>query len=271
MLSLSTVQAIYSGVVLALEEVTMSVAPGQMVALLGANGAGKSSTLKAISGLLAAEGGRITKGRIEFEGALLNGSPPDAVVQRGIVHVMEGRLLFRHLSVEDNLLLGHLGYRGKADLKASLAKVFHYFPPLEALRQNTAGFLSGGEQQMLVMGRGLMGHPKLMLLDEPSLGLAPMLIQDLFRIIGQLCREEGLSILVVEQNARVALNTVDYGYVMEGGRIVLEGSAEQLREDPTIQNVYLGIHVDKEQRSYRSLKEEVKQRYQPLKEPGRPP
>jgi branched-chain amino acid transport system ATP-binding protein len=231
------------------------VEQGQIVSLLGANGAGKSTTLKAISGLLSTQQGEVTRGGIEFEGEPIGNMAPDDIVRMGIVQVLEGRPLFRHLTVEENLVTGALFRKvSNAVLKRDLDEVYHFFPRLREFRQRTSGYLSGGEQQMVVIGRALMAKPRLMLLDEPSLGLAPLLVQDIFEIIRRINKESGVSLLIVEQNANVALKTADYAYVMETGRIVLDGPAEQLRQNADIKEFYLGLTQVGERKSYRDVK-----------------
>jgi branched-chain amino acid transport system ATP-binding protein len=235
----------------------MEVPDGQIVGLLGANGAGKSTTLKAISGLLRAQEGEVTRGGIELDGVRIDRLPPEKIVRLGIVQVLEGRRLFRHLTVEENLLLGAQARSTSSkgtSVSQDLAEVYRYFPRLKDLRRRTSGYLSGGEQQMLVIGRALMAHPRLMLLDEPSLGLAPLLVQEIFRVIGELNTEERMTILLVEQNARIALSVADYAYVMENGRVVLDGSAGQLAENEDVKEFYLGLTQLGERKSYRQVK-----------------
>jgi branched-chain amino acid transport system ATP-binding protein len=255
MLKVNNIEVVYSDVVLVLRGVSLEVPDGKIISLLGANGAGKSTTLKAISGLLRTQQGEVTRGTIEFDGRPLQNLSPDEMVKMGIVQVIEARPLFRHLTVEENLLTGALFRRASGnDLKQSLEQVYHYFPPLQEFRNRTSGYLSGGEQQMVVIGRALMAKPKLMLLDEPSLGLAPMLVQNIFEIIRRINQESGVAILLVEQNANVALHTAEYAYVMENGRIVLDGSAEQLRNNADIKEFYLGLTAVGERKSYRDVK-----------------
>jgi branched-chain amino acid transport system ATP-binding protein len=255
MLKVNNIEVVYSDVILVLRGVTLSVGDGQIVSLLGANGAGKSTTLKAISGLLHSQQGVVTRGSVEFDGQRIDNLTPDDIVQLGIVQVLEGRPLFEHLTVEDNLRTGAL-FRGvsNAQMKQDLDEVYHYFPRLLEFRNRTSGYLSGGEQQMVVIGRALMAKPKLMLLDEPSLGLAPLLVQNIFRIIEQINAESGVSMLIVEQNANVALQAATYGYVMENGRVVLDGSAESLANNADIKEFYLGIGASGERKSYRDVK-----------------
>ena len=241
MLKLNNIEVVYSDVILVLRGVSLEVGDGKIVALLGANGAGKTTTLKAISGLLHTELGEVTRGSIEFGGARLDRLGPEAIVQRGIVQVLEGRRLFSHLSVEENLVVGALGRRNGIKIKDELDSVYRFFPRLSDLRSRVSGYLSGGEQQMVVIGRALMGHPKLMLLDEPSLGLAPLLVEEIFQVIQQIREVEKTSILLVEQIAQAALAIADYGYVMETGRVVLDGPADKLRDNADIKEFYLGL------------------------------
>jgi branched-chain amino acid transport system ATP-binding protein len=255
MLKVNSIEVVYSDVILVLRGVSLEVDQGQIVALLGANGAGKSTTLKALSGLLVSERGEVTHGSIEFEGQRIDNKTPDEIVRMGIVQVLEGRQLFRHLTVEENLITGALFRNASSSiLKQDLEEVYHYFPLLEEYRNRTSGYLSGGEQQMLVIGRALMAKPRLMLLDEPSLGLAPLLVRDIFEIIERINRESGVSILLVEQNASVALKTADYAYVMENGRIVLDGTTKQLADNADIKEFYLGLTQVGERKSYRDIK-----------------
>lgn len=253
-LQVNNVEVIYNSVILVLRGVSFSVESGQIVSLLGPNGAGKSTTLKAISGLLKAETGEITRGQVLFGNESLNDSTAEDIVRKGIIQVIEGRPLFRHLDVEENLRLGSMAHEGGRHYKADLERVFEYFPRLKDLRHRVSGYLSGGEGQMLVIGRALMGHPKLIMLDEPSLGLAPMLVEEIFHIVRDINRREGVSVLIVEQNARAALSLADYGYVMENGRIVLDGPAEQLRENEDIKEFYLGLNQLGERKSYKDVK-----------------
>lgn len=255
MLTVNNIEVVYSDVILVLRGISLRLERGQIVALLGANGAGKTSTLKAISGLLLREDGAVTRGSIEFDGQRLDQVPPAEITRRGIVQVLEGRRLFQHLTTEENLLTGALiRPNNRAEIKRSLEQVYDYFPALTKLRQRTAGYLSGGEQQMVAIGRALMAQPRLMLLDEPSLGLAPLLVQHIFEMIRRYNQESGVSILLVEQNANVALGVADYGYVMENGRIVLDGPADQLRQNADIKEFYLGLTQLGERKSYRDVK-----------------
>jgi branched-chain amino acid transport system ATP-binding protein len=254
MLSINNIEVIYSDVILVLRGVSIEVQDGQAVALLGANGAGKTTTLKAISGLLRTQQGEVTRGSIEFGGQRIDKRRSDEIVRLGIVQVLEGHRLFQHLTVEENLLAGALARPNSPEVRRDMEQVYHYFPRLKDLRRKVSGYLSGGEQQMLVIGRGLMGRPNLMLLDEPSLGLAPLLVREIFDVVKRINAEEGTSILLVEQNAIAALDVVDYGYVMENGRVVLNGSAAQLRENEDIKEFYLGLTQVGERKSYRDVK-----------------
>ncbi len=253
MLRLNNIEVVYSDVILVLRGVSLEVDRGQIVALLGANGAGKTTTLKAISGLLHTELGKVTRGSIEVDGQRIDRLAPEDIVRRGIVQVIEGRPLFAHLTVEENLIVGALARRD-GNPKTDLETVYHYFPRLKALRRQTSGYLSGGEQQMLVIGRALMAHPKIMLLDEPSLGLSPLLVQEIFEVIQRINREERTSILLVEQNAWAALSISHHGYVMENGRIVLDGPADKLKDNEDIKEFYLGLTQLGQRKSYREVK-----------------
>ena len=255
MLKINNIEVVYNDVILVLRGVSLEVTEGQIVSLLGANGAGKSTTLKAISGLLRTQEGEVTRGSIEFEGQRIDQLLPDDIVRLGIVQVLEGRPLFGHLTVEENLRTGALFRNAtNAQIKHDLDEVYHFFPRLLEFRQRTSGYLSGGEQQMVVIGRALMAKPRLMLLDEPSLGLAPLLVQNIFDIVARINKEAGVSLLIVEQNARVALKAADYAYVMETGRIVLDGEAEQLSQNADIKEFYLGLTAVGERKSYRDVK-----------------
>jgi branched-chain amino acid transport system ATP-binding protein len=253
-LRLNNVEVIYSDVILVLKGLSLTVPEGQVVALLGANGAGKTTTLRAISGLLKAEEGRVTDGTIELLGTRIEGRDPEAIVRMGIFQVMEGRRVFEGLTVEENLRVGAYTRRDGEAVRRDYETVYRYFPRLRERRRQLAGYLSGGEQQMLVIGRALMARPRLMLLDEPSLGLAPLLVKEIFEIIRRLNREERLTILLVEQNANVALGIADYGYIMEGGRVVLDGPAPRLRENEDVKEFYLGLTEMGTRKSYRDVK-----------------
>ena len=253
MLTLNNVGVIYSDVILVLRGVSLQVEDGSIVALLGGNGAGKTTTLKAISGLLSTELGRVTDGSITFDEARLDRLSPEDIVRRGIVQIMEGHRILEHLTVEENLLAGgHLS--PVAQSRRDLEMIYDYFPPLKDLRQRVSGYLSGGEQQMLVIGRGLMARPRLMLLDEPSLGLAPMLVQEIFHIVQRINQESKTAILLVEQNVAAALAIAHYGYVMENGRVVLDGPADKLRDNEDVKEFYLGLSEVGQRKSYREVK-----------------
>ncbi len=253
-LKLNNIEVMYHEVILVLKGVSMEIPPAGIVALLGANGAGKSTTLKAISGLLKHEDGQVTDGSVEFMGERIDRLPAEERAKLGICQVIEGRRVFEHLTVEENLRVGaHLRGSG-ANLRASLEMVYHYFPRLEQIRQRTAGFCSGGEQQMMVIGRALMAKPRLMLLDEPSMGLAPLLIKEIFDIITRLNQKEQISILLVEQNVKLALSVAPYAYVLENGRLVMDGPADKLRDNPDIKEFYLGLTDLNTRKSFRDVK-----------------
>jgi branched-chain amino acid transport system ATP-binding protein len=254
LLAVNNIEVIYDHVILVLKGVSLGVPEGGIVALLGANGAGKSTTLKAISGLLRTERGEVTKGSIEFLGGAIQRTEPSEVVRRGIVQVMEGRHVFEHLSVEENLLTGAYTRRNGRSIRQDLDLVYGYFPRLAERRGVMAGYISGGEQQMLAIGRALMAHPRLMLLDEPSMGLAPMLVAEIFEIVGRLNREERVSVLLAEQNALMALRVAQYAYVMENGRIVLDGDRKSISDNEDIKEFYLGLSGVGQRKSYRDVK-----------------
>jgi branched-chain amino acid transport system ATP-binding protein len=254
MLRLNNIEVIYSDVILVLKGVSLEVAPGKIVALLGANGAGKTTTLKAISGILRTEEGEVTDGSIEFEGRRIDRLDPEEIVRLGIVQVMEGHRLFEHLTVEENLLVGAYARGDSLAVKRDLQRVYEYFPRLNDLSNRTSGYLSGGERQMLVMGRGLMARPKVMLLDEPSLGLSPVLVREIFKIARRINQEEKSSILLVEQNAVAALSVAEYGYVMENGKVVLDGPTPKLKDNEDIKEFYLGLSGVGQRKSYREVK-----------------
>jgi len=253
LLKINNIEVIYKEVILVLKGVTLEVLPEKVVCLLGGNGAGKSTTLKAVSGLLKIEEGKVTDGSIEWEGNRIDRLDPIDVVKRGIAQVVEGRIVFEQLTVEENLLSGGL-LSSRQQNKEDLEKCYTYFPKLADMKSRISGYLSGGEQQMLVIGRALMGHPKLLLLDEPSLGLAPLLVEEIYRIIKTLQSVEKTSILLVEQNARAALDIADYGYVMENGKVVLDGPADKLRDNEDIKEFYLGLTAVGEKKSYRDVR-----------------
>ncbi|HSE96540.1 MAG TPA: ABC transporter ATP-binding protein [Methylomirabilota bacterium] len=254
MLTLSNVEVIYDGVILVLKGVSLSVREGSITTLLGANGAGKTTTLKAVSGLLRSERGEVTKGTVELAGERIDRLPPHAIVKRGLVQVFEGRRVFEHLTTEENLVAGaHVQADGRT-VREGIERVYEYFPRLRERRTVEAGYLSGGEQQMLAIGRALTSRPRVMLLDEPSLGLAPLLVEEIFAIIERLTREAGLTVLLVEQNAAMALAIAEHGYVMENGRIVLDGPAASLRDNADIKEFYLGLTEVGVRKSYRDVK-----------------
>jgi len=254
-LVLSNIEVMYMNVILVLKNVSIEVEEGSIVALLGANGAGKTTTLKAISGLLRTEEGKITRGSIVFSNIQIDKRDPDEIVRLGIVQVLEGHKICRHFTVEENLKVA--GYYGKnlgKDLKQDIDRAYVYFPILKNLRHRTSGFLSGGEQQMLAIGKAVMSHPTITLLDEPSLGLSPFLVGEIFDTIVSINRNEGTGILLVEQNAAVALSIAKHGYVMEDGRVLLEGPADQLKDNEDIKEFYFGLSQVGERRSYREVK-----------------
>lgn len=252
MLELNNVEVLYSDVILAVKGISAKVPKGQCVTLLGANGAGKSTTLKAISNLITSEDGRVTAGSISFEGIAVDNRDPTDIVRRGIVHVMEGRQVLRHMTVEQNLIVGGHMASGKV-ARQRLDEVYQSIGQLASLRGRTAGYLSGGEQQLLVIGRALMADPKLVMIDEPSLGLAPLMINEVYSLLARL-KASGLTLLIVEQNTRVALDLADYGYVMESGRIVLEGPAANLKANEDVREFYLGLTIEGQRKSYREMK-----------------
>ena len=254
MLQLNNVEVIYDHVILVLKGVSFNVAEGSIVALLGANGAGKSTTLKAISNLLRAERGEVTKGSIEYLGERVDRLTCNDLVKKGVIQVMEGRHCFEHLSVEENLLTGaYTSKKSRSEIAEQLEKTYHYFPRLKARRKTLAGYASGGEQQMVALGRGLMANPKMILLDEPSMGLAPQLVEEIFTIVKDLNTKESVSFLLAEQNTTVALKTADFGYILENGRVVMEGSADELSSNEDVKEFYLGLS-DKGRKSYKDFK-----------------
>lgn len=240
LLEVHNLQVVYGGAIEALRDVSFRVMPGQIVSLLGANGAGKSTVLKAISGILHFEDGEIEKGEIAYDGQPIGRLKAESIVARGLVHVPEGRRLFASMTVQDNLVVGG-HHRNRAGLAESLEYVYQLFPRLQERRTQVAGYLSGGEQQMVAIGRALMSKPRVLALDEPSLGLAPLIVHEIFQRIRQLATEEKLTILLVEQNARKAMAIADYAYIMENGRIMLEGSSAELQNNPDVREFYLGI------------------------------
>lgn len=241
-LSINNIEVIYDHVILVLKGVSLAVPKGKIVALLGANGAGKSTTLKAISNLLHAERGDVTKGSVEYKGQRVDQLSPNELVKRGVIQVMEGRHCFAHLSIEENLLTGaYTRNISRAELKDSLDRVYHYFPRLKTRRSSQAGYTSGGEQQMCAIGRALMARPEMILLDEPSMGLAPQIVEEIFEIVRDLNSREQVSFLLAEQNTMVALKYADFGYILENGRVVMEGEAEALRTNEDVKEFYLGL------------------------------
>jgi len=254
MLQVNNIEVVYMNVIQVLRGVSLGVGDGKIVALLGANGAGKTTTLKAVSGMLRTEEGEVTDGSIDFDGRRIDRYGPEGVAALGISQVMEGRRVLEHLSVEENLYIGAYRRKDRAGVRKDIEMVFEYFPQIKRLRRQMSGYLSGGEQQMLVIGRALMARPKLMLLDEPSLGLAPLLVEEIYEIIERINTEQDMALLLVEQNARAALGIADYGYVMENGRVVLEGPAEQLRDNEDVQEFYMGLSTMGSKKSYREVK-----------------
>ena len=241
-LTVNNVEVIYDHVILVLKGVSLEVPKGRIVALLGANGAGKSTTLKSISNLLRAERGDVTKGSIEFKGQQIDQLTPNDLVKRGVIQVMEGRHCFAHLSLEENLLTGAYTRRvSSAQIRQDLEMVYHYFPRLKQRRATQAGYTSGGEQQMCAVGRALMAKPEMILLDEPSMGLAPQIVEEIFGIVKNLNEKEKVSFLLAEQNTMVALRFADYGYILENGRVVMEGAADELRNNEDVKEFYLGL------------------------------
>ena len=253
-LRVNNIEVLYNHVILVLKGVSLSVPQGGIVALLGANGAGKTTTIKSISNLLGTERGEITKGSIEYRGERVDRLPPHELVKRGVVQVMEGRHCFEHLSVEENLLTGAYTRRdGRAAVARDLERVYGYFPRLRERRHSQAGYASGGEQQMMVVGRALMARPRLILLDEPSMGLAPQLVEEIFGIVARLNRREKVTFLLAEQNTSVALRYATYGYILENGRVVMDGEAADLAENEDVKEFYLGVSGEK-RKSFRDVK-----------------
>jgi len=250
-LSVNNIEVVYDEVILVLRGISLDVPKGELVTLLGPNGAGKSTTLKAISGLLKTEDGEVTRGSIEFKGESIANSSPDDIVRKGIFQVMEGRRIIEDMTVIENLRLGAFTRRDK-EVKDDIEKVFHYFPRLKE-RTGMAGYLSGGEQQMLAIGRAIMARPEMILLDEPSMGLSPLLVKEVFGIIRNINREQGITMLLVEQNANMALHSATYGYVMESGKIVLDGTAEELLNNEDMKEFYLA-GGESERKSFKNLK-----------------
>ena len=254
MLKVNNIEVVYHKVVLVLKGISLEVAEGAVVSLLGANGAGKTTSLKAITGILETQNGELKAGTIEFQGRPIHGLDPDRIVKLGITMVPEGRKVFDDLTVLENLLIGAHTRSDRKDIRNDLEKVYQYFPILAERKQQLAIYLSGGEQQMLVIGRALMSRPRLMILDEPSLGLAPLLVKDIFGIIHKINREEKASILLIEQNARMALKHSQVGYIMENGRIVMDGPSATLMENPDVKEFYLGLSEESGKKSFAAVK-----------------
>jgi len=254
MLKVNNIEVTYLNVIRVLHGVSMTVEDGAIVTLLGANGAGKTTTLKAISGLLHVEEGEVTDGNIEWQGKRIDRKNAEHIGKMGVVQALEGRRVFEHLTAEENLQVGAFNRTDRGGVKEDLEMVYGYFPRLRDVRSNIAGYLSGGEQQMLVIGRAMMATPKLMLLDEPSLGLAPLMVQEIFDIIQRFNAEKGTSVLLVEQNVRIALSIAHHGYIMENGRIVLDGSAEFLKNNEDVKEFYMGLSAVGAKKSYRAVK-----------------
>ena len=254
LLAVNQIEVIYNHVILVLKGVSLTLPKGGIVALLGANGAGKTTTLKAVSNLLRAERGEVTKGNIVFEGEQIQNLSPSDLVSRGCIQVMEGRHCFGHLTIEENLLTGAYTRKdGRAKIADDLEKVYAYFPRLKERRKSQAGYTSGGEQQMCAIGRALMSRPTTILLDEPSMGLAPQLVEEIFEIVADLNKQEGVSFLLAEQNTNIALRYATYGYILESGRIVMDGEASQLRENEDVKEFYLGVGGEG-RKSFRDVK-----------------
>ncbi len=254
LLSVSNIEVIYNHVILVLKGVSLEVPEGGIVALLGANGAGKTTTLKAISNLLRGERGEVTKGAISYRGKRVERLTPNDLVKRGVIQVMEGRHCFGHLTVEENLLTGAFTRSdGRGAVRAELERVYQYFPRLKERRQSLAGYISGGEQQMTALGRALMARPNMILLDEPSMGLAPQIVEEIYEIVRRLNRDTKVSFLLAEQNTNIALRYADYGYILENGRVVMDGAAERLRANDDVKEFYLGLSASG-RKSYRDVK-----------------
>jgi len=254
MLAINNIEVVYDRVILVLKGVSIDVGEGAITTLLGANGAGKTTTLKAISGVLRSERGEVTKGTVQLGDRRIDGMRAHDVTRLGLVQVFEGRRVFENLTAEENLIAGGHVQKAASSVKQGIEMVYTYFPRLKERRHQQSGYLSGGEQQMLAIGRALMSQPKVVLLDEPSLGLAPMLVEEIFGIVSRLVKQEKLSVLLVEQNATMALSVADHGYVMENGRIVLEGPAAKLRDNSDIKEFYLGLNEGGARKSYRDTK-----------------
>jgi branched-chain amino acid transport system ATP-binding protein len=253
-LIVNNIEVVYSHVILVLKGVSLKVKKGGITALLGGNGAGKSTTLKSISTLLSSERGEVTKGSVNFNGEDIHGLDPAQLVKKGVIQVMEGRHCFEHLTVEENLLTGAYTRSNSKETKDDLERVYNYFPRLRERRTSQAGYTSGGEQQMIAIGRALMAHPTMILLDEPSMGLAPQLVKQIFEIVAEINKKEGVTILLAEQNTNVALQYAEYAYILENGRVVMEGSAESMRDNEDVKEFYLGISGEGRQ-SFKDVKQ----------------
>ncbi len=254
LLEVNNIEVVYNKAIQVLRGLSLSVPQGQIVALLGSNGAGKSTTLKAVSGLLDLQNGAVTRGDIRFDGASVTGRAPHALVRGGLFHVMEGRHVFEDLTVHENLVAATYALTGVNPSQADFDLVYEYFPRLFERRKGLAGYLSGGEQQMLAIGRALIARPRLMLLDEPSPGLSPVLVENIFEIIARINAERGVSMLLVEQNASIALAVAHYGYIMETGKVVIDNTAEKLAADPDVREFYLGVGQEGGSKSFKALK-----------------
>ena len=253
-LVVNNIEVVYSHVILVLKGVSLNVKKGGITALLGGNGAGKSTTLKSISNLLASERGEVTKGSVTFNNEYIHDLDPAQLVRKGVIQVMEGRHCFEHLTVEENLLTGAYTRSNSKEVKDDLERVYNYFPRLRERRTSLAGYTSGGEQQMIAIGRALMAHPTMILLDEPSMGLAPQLVKQIFEIVAEINKKEGVTILLAEQNTNVALQYAEYAYILENGRVVMEGSAESMRDNEDVKEFYLGISGEGRQ-SFKDVKQ----------------
>ena len=253
-LVVNNIEVVYSHVILVLKGVSLKVKKGGITALLGGNGAGKSTTLKSISNLLASERGEVTKGSVTFNNEFIHDLDPAQLVKKGVIQVMEGRHCFEHLTVEENLLTGAYTRSNSKEVKDDLERVYNYFPRLRERRTSLAGYTSGGEQQMIAIGRALMAHPTMILLDEPSMGLAPQLVKQIFEIVAEINKKEGVTILLAEQNTNVALQYAEYAYILENGRVVMEGSAESMRDNEDVKEFYLGISGEGRQ-SFKDVKQ----------------
>ena len=253
-LIVNNIEVVYSHVILALKGVSLKVKKGGITALLGGNGAGKSTTLKSISNLLASERGEVTKGSVTYSNEYIHDLDPAQLVKKGVIQVMEGRHCFEHLTVEENLLTGAYTRSNNKEVKEDLERVYNYFPRLRDRRTSLAGYTSGGEQQMIAIGRALMAHPTMILLDEPSMGLAPQLVKQIFEIVAEINRKEGVTILLAEQNTNIALQYAEYAYILENGRVVMEGTAESMRDNEDVKEFYLGISGEGRQ-SFKDVKQ----------------